>query len=67
MHDGYCSLIEFFLVMVLVFDHVEVDKVAQVRTGVPPDVVGIDIDLTEFFNHFHLICAVCLGPWGCSS
>lgn len=67
VHDSHRSLIEFFLVMVLVFDHVEVDKVAQIRTGVPPDIVGVDINLTEFLDHFYLICAVGLGPWGCRS
>lgn len=53
--------------MILVLDHVQVDKVAQIRAGIPADVVGVDIDLTELFYHFHLICTVGLGSWGGSS
>lgn len=47
--------------MILVLDHVEVDKVAQIRARVPANIVGIDIDLPELFDHFHLIGAICLG------
>ena len=61
MHDGDGSLVELFLVMILVLDHVQVDKVAQICAGVPANIVGIDIDLPELLDHFHLIGTVCLG------
>lgn len=50
--------------MILILNHIEIDKVAQVRAGVPTDIVGVHIDLAELFDHFHLIYAVGFGPWG---
>lgn len=66
MDESDCSFVEFFLVVILVFDHVEVDKIAQIGAGVPANVVGVHIDLPEFLDHLDLVCGVCLRARGCS-
>lgn len=53
--------------MILVLDHVQVDKIAEIRASIPADVVGIDIDLTELFYHFHLIGTIGLSSRSGSS
>ena len=50
--------------MVLILDHVEVDEIAQIRAGIPADVVGVHVDLAKLFDHFHLICSINFGPRG---
>lgn len=67
VYNSDCSLIKLFLIMILILHHIQVDKVAQIRAGIPANVVGVDIDLTELFDHFHLIGTVGLGSWGGSS
>lgn len=59
--DGDCSLVEFFLVMVLVFDGVGIDKVAEVCTRVPAYVVGIDVDFTQLLDHLGLVGGIAFG------
>lgn len=45
MYYGDCPLVELFLIMILVLDHVKVDEVPQIGAGIPAHVVGINIDL----------------------
>lgn len=61
MNQGNSSLVELFLIMVLIFNHVGVDEVAQIGAGVPAHVVGIYIDFPELLDHFHLVGCVCFG------
>lgn len=44
--DGDCSFVQLFLVVILVFYHIQVDKIAQVCTGIPSHVVRINVDLS---------------------
>ena len=48
-------LIQVFLVMVLVLDEVHVDEVSQVGTGIPADIVGVDIDFAQVSDHIGLV------------
>lgn len=50
--------IQFFLVKQLVLNEVHVDKVSQVGTGIPPDIVGINVDFSQVSDHLGLVCSV---------
>lgn len=57
--DGNCSLIELFLIMVLIFNHIRIDEIAQIGAGVPAYVIGINVDFPELLDHFDLVGSVC--------
>lgn len=57
-------LIHLFLVKALILDEVDVDEIAQVRTGVPPHVVGVHIDFTQHSDHLSLVGSVGFGTRG---
>lgn len=58
MNQGDRPLVHFFLVVVLVLNKVQVDKIAQVGAGVPADVVGVNVNLAQMSNHFSLVGGV---------
>lgn len=45
--------------MVLVFNHIRIDEIAQVGACVPAYVVGINVDFPELLDHFDLVGSVC--------
>lgn len=67
MNNGYRSLVELLLVVVLVFDRVLVDKVAQVRARIPTHVVRIHIHFAQLLDHLDLVGSVGLGTRGSGS
>jgi len=58
MDKGDSPLVHFLLVEKLVLDDVHVDKVAHVRTRVPSNVVGIDVNFPEHADHLSLVNSV---------
>ncbi len=58
MYQGNGSLIEIFLVVVLVFDEVAVAKVAHVRTGIPTNTLCVYVDLSQHPDHLRLISSI---------
>lgn len=48
-------LVHLLLVEVLVLDDVQVDEVAHVGAGVPPDVVRVDVHLPQHPDHLRLV------------
>ena len=56
--DSDCSFVKFFLIVVLVFDCIEVDKIAQIGRSIPADIVCIDINLSQLLDHLILVCAI---------
>lgn len=64
MNERDGSLIQLFLKKELVLDQVLVDEVAHRCAGVPSDVVGIHIHVSQEAHHFGLVRAVDLGPRG---
>lgn len=63
MDKGNGSLVELFLIMVLIFNHVQVDEITQIGACVPAYVVGIDVDFPEFLDHFDLVGSVYFCAW----
>lgn len=55
---GDSPLVHFLLVEKLVLDNVHVDKVAHVRTRVPSNVVGIDVNFPKHADHLCLVNGV---------
>ena len=44
MDDCDGSLVEVFLVVILVFNCCHVDEISQIRTRVPAHIVGVNVD-----------------------
>ena len=55
MYQSDRPLIQIFLIVVLVLDEIRVDETAQVCAGIPPDIVGVDIDFSQHSDHFCLV------------
>ena len=67
MNQCHCPLIQLLLVKILVFDRVEIHKVAEIGAGIPSSVVGIHVDFSELLDHLILICGICFcSRRGCS-
>lgn len=56
--QSHCPLVHLLLVEKLVLDHVHVHKVAHVGAGVPPDIVGVDVDFAHHSDHLGLVSGV---------
>lgn len=59
MDESNGSLVEFLLIMMLIFNHILIHEIAEIGAGVPAYVVGVHVDFSELLNHFDLVGSVC--------
>lgn len=61
------SFIQIFLVIVLIFNHIERHKVSHIGTGVPANIVCVYVDLSKISNHLVLVYGIDLSSWSSGS
>ena len=58
MNQSHCPLVQLLLIGILVFDHVDIDEVAQIGAGVPSSIISVHVDFSQLLDHFILICGI---------
>lgn len=61
MHEGNGALIHLLLIMILILDHIDIDKIAHIRAGIPTHVIRVDVDFAQVADHVGLVGGVDLG------